>query len=83
LPILNSPKREEFIKAHQIILDSDQPEGGLAMTGDKSLLFNESHTAFIMYAKRGRSMVALYDPIGDNTKRVLCSIGYFILLCQF
>ena len=69
LPILNSPKREEFIKAHQIILDSDQPEGGLAMTGDKSLLFNESHTAFIMYAKRGRSMVALYDPIGDNTKR--------------
>ena len=69
LPILNNPKREEFIKAHQIILDSDQPEGGLAMTGDKSLLFNESHTAFIMYAKRGRSMVALYDPIGDNTKR--------------
>ena len=69
LPILNSPKREEFIKAHQIILDSEQPEGGLAMTGDKSLLFNESHTAFIMYAKRGRSMVALYDPIGDNTKR--------------
>ena len=69
LPILNSPKREEFIKAHQIILDSAQPEGGLAMTGDKSLLFNESHTAFIMYAKRGRSMVALYDPIGDNTKR--------------
>ena len=69
LPILNSPKREEFIKAHQIILDSAQPEGGLAMTGDKSLLFNESHTAFIMYAKRGRSMVALYDPIGNNTKR--------------
>ena len=69
LPILNSPKREELIKAHQIILDSAQPEGGLAMTGDKSLLFNESHTAFIMYAKRGRSMVALYDPIGDNTKR--------------
>ena len=69
LPILNSPKREELIKAHQIILDSAQPEGGLAMTGDKSLLFNESHTAFIMYAKRGRSMIALYDPIGDNTKR--------------
>ena len=69
LPILNSPKREELIKAHQIILDSAQPEGGLAMTGDKSLLFNESYTAFIMYAKRGRSMVALYDPIGDNTKR--------------
>ncbi|MCX8655976.1 bifunctional lysylphosphatidylglycerol flippase/synthetase MprF [Gilliamella sp. B2894] len=69
LPILNSPKREELTKAHQIILNSAQPEGGLAMTGDKSLLFNESHTAFIMYAKRGRSMVALYDPIGDNTDR--------------
>lgn len=67
LPILNNPKKEELTKAYQIILDSVQPEGGLAMTGDKSLLFNESQTAFIMYAKRGRSLIALYDPIGDNT----------------
>ncbi|KFA59777.1 putative membrane protein [Gilliamella apicola] len=69
LPILTSPKKNELDKAYQIILDSKQPEGGLAMSGDKSLLFNESKTAFIMYARRGRSMIALYDPIGNNTDR--------------
>jgi phosphatidylglycerol lysyltransferase len=68
-PILTQPEQKELNKAYQIILDSKQPEGGLAMSGDKSLLFNESQTAFIMYAKRGRSMVALYDPIGNSTDR--------------
>ena len=69
LPILTIATKEELNQAHQIILNSKQPEGGLAMSGDKSLLFNQSKTAFIMYARRGRSMVALYDPIGDDNAR--------------
>lgn len=69
LPILTKPNKEQLSKALQIILNSKQPEGGLAMSGDKALLFNEENTAFIMYARRGRSMVALYDPIGDNPER--------------
>ena len=36
----------------------------LALLGDKTLLFNESRTAFIMYAVEGRSWVAMGDPIG-------------------
>ncbi|OCG06594.1 hypothetical protein A9G13_10025 [Gilliamella sp. wkB178] len=69
LPILTKPNKQQLAKAYQIILASKQPEGGLAMCGDKSLLFNESETSFIMYARRGRSMVALYDPIGDISER--------------
>lgn len=70
LPILNKPDEEQLKKAYQIVLASKQPEGGLAMSGDKSLLFNESESSFIMYARRNRSMVALYDPIGDSRERV-------------
>lgn len=69
LPVINLPKQEELNKAYQIILNSKQPEGLLAMNADKSLLFNQTQTAFIMYAKRRRSMVALYDPIGDSGER--------------
>ncbi len=32
--------------------------------GDKSLLFSSSGNSFLMYAKRGRSWVALFDPVG-------------------
>lgn len=69
LPILAKPETEQLNKAYQIVLNSKQPEGGLAMSGDKSLLFNQEQTAFIMYARRGRSMVALFDPIGDIADR--------------
>ena len=64
------------------MLNSKQPEGGLAMSGDKSLLFNQSHTAFIMYARRGRSMVALYDPIGNDSAARADLIWAFRDLCD-
>jgi phosphatidylglycerol lysyltransferase len=38
----------------------------LAMMGDKSFLFSPDRRAFLMYAKRGRSWVALYDPVGPR-----------------
>lgn len=37
---------------------------GLALLGDKSLLFSESGNTFLMYAVAGRSWVALGDPVG-------------------
>ncbi|NON23093.1 phosphatidylglycerol lysyltransferase domain-containing protein, partial [Klebsiella pneumoniae] len=52
-----------------ILLASDQPDGGLALTGDKALLFHPGNNAFLMYARRGRSLVALYDPIGPAQER--------------
>lgn len=38
----------------------------LALMGDKSLLFSGSGESFLMYAKRGRSWIALFDPIGPR-----------------
>jgi phosphatidylglycerol lysyltransferase len=42
----------------------------LALLGDKSFLFNEERTAFLMYAVQRRSWVALGDPVGAKEDRV-------------
>ena len=68
-PVIHLPSEEELQRANRILLASDQPDGGLALTGDKALLFHPSDNAFLMYARRGRSLVALYDPIGPAQER--------------
>ncbi len=56
-------------QAVSIIEKGGHPEGWLAMTGDKAFLFNDTRSAFIMYARHGRSMVALFDPVGPAAER--------------
>ncbi|QXH57825.1 bifunctional lysylphosphatidylglycerol flippase/synthetase MprF [Pseudomonas maumuensis] len=68
-PVIHLPSEEELQRANRILLASDQPDGGLALTGDKALLFHPRDNAFLMYARRGRSLVALYDPIGPAQER--------------
>ncbi len=68
-PVIHQPNHEELERAQKILLASDQPDGGLALTGDKAFLFHPTDTAFLMYARRGRSLVALYDPIGPARQR--------------
>ncbi|MDZ5601301.1 bifunctional lysylphosphatidylglycerol flippase/synthetase MprF [Pseudomonas sp. RP23018S] len=68
-PVIHLPDEEELQRATRILLASDQPDGGLALTGDKALLFHPDDNAFLMYARRGRSLVALYDPIGPAQER--------------
>ncbi|MDF9616196.1 bifunctional lysylphosphatidylglycerol flippase/synthetase MprF [Pseudomonas entomophila] len=68
-PVIHLPNEEELQRANRVLLASDQPDGGLALTGDKALLFHPSDNAFLMYARRGRSLVALYDPIGPAQER--------------
>ncbi|MNQ57489.1 Phosphatidylglycerol lysyltransferase [compost metagenome] len=68
-PVIHLPDNTELDKAQKILLASAQPDGGLALTGDKALLFNPDDNAFLMYARRGRSLVALYDPIGPPQQR--------------
>ncbi|NWA01584.1 bifunctional lysylphosphatidylglycerol flippase/synthetase MprF [Pseudomonas gingeri] len=68
-PVIHQPNAEELQRAHKILMASDQPDGGLALTGDKAFLFHPTDTAFLMYARRGRSLVALYDPIGPARQR--------------
>ncbi|UCZ87088.1 bifunctional lysylphosphatidylglycerol flippase/synthetase MprF [Pseudomonas sp. L5B5] len=68
-PVIHLPAAEELDKAARILMASSQPDGGLALTGDKALLFHPNDDAFLMYARRGRSLVALYDPIGPTQQR--------------
>ena len=80
-PVIHLPDAAELEKAGKIILASDQPDGGLALTGDKALLFHPDDNAFLMYARRGRSLVALYDPIGPPQQRAEL-IWHFRDLCD-
>ncbi|MFD2643090.1 bifunctional lysylphosphatidylglycerol flippase/synthetase MprF [Pseudomonas japonica] len=68
-PVIHLPTPDELQRANRILLASEQPDGGLALTGDKALLFHPDDDAFLMYARRGRSLVALYDPIGPAQRR--------------
>ena len=58
------PSTEELARAAEIIRKQPAADAALALMGDKSLLFSPSGNAFIMYAKQGRSWVALGDPVG-------------------
>ncbi|PVZ20713.1 MULTISPECIES: bifunctional lysylphosphatidylglycerol flippase/synthetase MprF [unclassified Pseudomonas] len=81
-PVIHLPNQEELERAARILKHSHQPDGGLALTGDKALLFHPEDKAFIMYARRGRSLVALYDPIGPTQPRAEM-IWQFRDLCDF
>jgi phosphatidylglycerol lysyltransferase len=81
-PVIHLPTPEELERARKILMASHQPDGGLALTGDKALLFHPDDKAFLMYARRGRSLVALYDPVGPTQPRAEM-IWQFRDLCDF
>lgn len=81
-PVIHLPTPDELQRAATILKASHQPDGGLALTGDKALLFHPKDEAFLMYARRGRSLVALYDPIGPTQPRAEM-IWQFRDLCDF
>jgi phosphatidylglycerol lysyltransferase len=68
-PAITLPESTELDLAAAIVKASDQADGGLALSGDKALLLHPEKDAFIMYARRARSMVALFDPIGPAHRR--------------
>ena len=47
-----------------IAAKQSRPDALLALMGDKSFLFSESGRSFLMFATRGRTWVALGDPVG-------------------
>jgi len=65
-PLLASPPDEGSLSAVRTILpQSTNVEANLALLGDKEFLVSERGDAFLMYAVRGRSFVALHEPIGN------------------
>jgi phosphatidylglycerol lysyltransferase len=62
------PGPNELDMALGVIRNSPRTAANLALLGDKSLLFNDRRTAFIMFGVEARSWVALGDPIGPETE---------------
>ncbi|HWK44730.1 MAG TPA: bifunctional lysylphosphatidylglycerol flippase/synthetase MprF [Stellaceae bacterium] len=60
------PTLIELRTAARILRLQDRADANLALLGDKSFLFSDSGAAFLMYAKRGRTWVALADPVGPR-----------------
>jgi len=60
------PTDADLADAARIIAAQPATYPFLAYLRDKSLLFNEARTAFVMYAVRGRTWVALGDPVGPD-----------------
>ncbi|MHB8864313.1 MAG: bifunctional lysylphosphatidylglycerol flippase/synthetase MprF [Pirellulaceae bacterium] len=60
---------ESLEKAAVIARQSPRTSAQLALLGDKSFLFNQTGTGFIMYATQGRSWIAMGDPVGPDDER--------------
>lgn len=73
------PTQADINDARAIAASYPQAAAQLAFLGDKSLLFNESRTGFIMFGVHGRSWVSLGDPVSppDDAAEL---IGSFIRL---
>jgi phosphatidylglycerol lysyltransferase len=64
------PLPEELARAVAIVEAQDRADANLVRMGDKALLLTPEADAFIMYGRRGRSWIALYDPVGPAGQRV-------------
>lgn len=48
------------------IAEGTNANGGLALSGDKKLLWSDDANAFLMFQEHGRSLIALDDPVGGS-----------------
>ncbi|WEX87540.1 bifunctional lysylphosphatidylglycerol flippase/synthetase MprF [Sinorhizobium garamanticum] len=59
------PASEEALERAIAIVDAqDMSDANLVRMGDKSVMFSSDGSAFIMYGRRARSWIALFDPVG-------------------
>ncbi|SFF24326.1 phosphatidylglycerol lysyltransferase [Fontimonas thermophila] len=58
------PDAAALARAEAIVRQQPSAEAGLALVGDKALLFSKSQRAFVMFGRRARSWIALFDPVG-------------------
>ncbi|MGO4872329.1 MAG: bifunctional lysylphosphatidylglycerol flippase/synthetase MprF [Roseiarcus sp.] len=59
---------EDLGRAGAIVARQERSEANLVLMGDKSLMFSASGEAFLMYAKQGRTWMALFDPVGPRAE---------------
>jgi len=63
-----APSAADLARAQAILRTQNDSAGYLALMGDKSLMFSGSGQAFLMFARRGRSWIALFDPVGPRAE---------------
>jgi phosphatidylglycerol lysyltransferase len=59
-----APRPQDLARVAEIVENHPRGDALMAFMGDKSLMFSKNGRAFLMYGKRGRSWIALYDPVG-------------------
>jgi phosphatidylglycerol lysyltransferase len=67
-PPSKGPKDMDGKAVKAIVKASPDTCANLALIGDKSFLFSETHNAFIMYAVCGRSWVSMGNPVGPQAE---------------
>jgi phosphatidylglycerol lysyltransferase len=57
---------ENLDRALAILARQPEAAAGLVRLGDKQVLVSDCGDAFLMYARQGRSLIALFDPVGPK-----------------
>jgi phosphatidylglycerol lysyltransferase len=65
-PEIHPPTEDELAAATAAIARQPSTVPYLVYLRDKSLLFNEDRSAFLMYGVQGRTWVAMGDPVGEH-----------------
>ncbi|MBX7143766.1 MAG: bifunctional lysylphosphatidylglycerol flippase/synthetase MprF [Oligoflexia bacterium] len=60
------PSVFELEEAKQLLVHAKTTLAHLVLSGDKSILFNSTREAFLMFRRSGRSFIALGDPVGSE-----------------
>jgi phosphatidylglycerol lysyltransferase len=58
--------QSDLHRASRIVRNQERANANLALLGDKNFVFSSSGESFMMYAKRGRTWVSLFDPVGPR-----------------
>jgi phosphatidylglycerol lysyltransferase len=66
---LEPPDAPALARADLIVRQQDNADGFLAMAGDKQFLFSESGEAMVMFGRRRRSWIGLFDPLGPENEQ--------------
>lgn len=61
----SASRQSEIARAQAVLLRQHSAEAHLVGLGDKDVLFSNDGSAFIMYARQGGKLIALFDPVGS------------------
>ncbi len=75
------PSPADRVEADRLARAASTPGGTLVSLGDHALLWNAERTACLMYAVRGRTWVALGEPIGPSSEAEGL-VGRFLQRCD-